>query len=340
MLIILFSRVLFNFKYSRKNYLMIHIYQQDKNFTYIGNIKDIHSFVKKEQPCWVDIENETNEKIAGLLASFDCHELAIHDVLKKNLPPKFEDFEGNIFMLYKGIESIREKLDIKHVQMGFFVKKNLLVSIHKEPSFGIEAAKNNGNISKWIKTPFFLLCKILDSSSLKYLDEILQLDHVLAEFEDKITVIGTDDDLTTLTAYKTRLRRLRRTANYHEKIIAEIIKFSDQKKLCAEDKHHLKELYVKCERIHSLTTMYYDMCGDLIDGYLSLTSHKLNKSMKILTVITAIFIPLGLLAGIYGMNFDNIPELHNPNGYFILIGVMFLIASTLLILFKKTKWLE
>ena len=86
--------------------------------------------------------------------------------------------------------------------------------------------------------------------------------------------------------------------------------------------------------------MYYDMCGDLIDGYLSLTSHKLNKSMKILTVITAIFIPLGLLAGIYGMNFDNIPELHNPNGYFILIGVMFLIASTLLILFKKTKWLE
>jgi|TARA_B110000503_G_scaffold119634_1_gene181563 magnesium transporter len=319
---------------------MIRVQQQDKNFTYISNIKDIDSLVNKEQPCWIDIENETNENIASLLVSFGCHELAVHDVLKKNLPPKFEDFEGSIFMLYKGIGSVKENLDIKHVQMGFFVKENLLISIHEEPSFGIEAAKNNKDLLKWIKTPLLLLCKILDSSALKYLDEILQLDHVLAEFEDKIAVIGTDDDLTTLTAYKTRLRRLRRIANYHEKIIIEIIKFYDQRKLCAEDKHHLKGLHVKFERIHSLTTMYYDMCGDLIDGYLSLTSHRLNKSMKILTVITAIFIPLGLLAGIYGMNFDNIPELHNPNGYFILIGVMSLIASTLLILFKKTKWLE
>lgn len=61
--------------------------------------------------------------------------------------------------------------------------------------------------------------------------------------------------------------------------------------------------------------------------------------MRILTVVTAVFVPLGFLAGLYGMNFDNIPELHNPNGYFILVGVMATIASGLVILFKRNKWL-
>ena len=85
--------------------------------------------------------------------------------------------------------------------------------------------------------------------------------------------------------------------------------------------------------------MYYDICGDLIEGYISITSHQLNKTMQILTVITAIFIPLGLLAGLYGMNFEYMPELSWRYSYFVLLGAMFLIASSLLILFKKIKWL-
>ena len=79
--------------------------------------------------------------------------------------------------------------------------------------------------------------------------------------------------------------------------------------------------------------------GDLIDGHILLTSHKLNETMKILTVVTSIFVPLGFLAGVYGMNFDNMPELHNPYAYFILIGVMALVALCLLSYFKKNKWL-
>jgi magnesium transporter len=72
--------------------------------------------------------------------------------------------------------------------------------------------------------------------------------------------------------------------------------------------------------------MYYEICGDLINGYLSITSHMLNNTMRVLTVITAIFVPLTFIAGIYGMNFDNIPELHTPNGYFYTLGAMLLIA--------------
>jgi magnesium transporter len=77
----------------------------------------------------------------------------------------------------------------------------------------------------------------------------------------------------------------------------------------------------------------------LIDGHISLTSHKLNETMRILTVVTAIFVPLGFLAGLYGMNFVNIPELHHPNGYFFLVGFMAFIAVALVIIFKRNRWL-
>jgi magnesium transporter len=93
------------------------------------------------------------------------------------------------------------------------------------------------------------------------------------------------------------------------------------------------------ERVNSLTTLYYELASDLIDSYISIASHRLNQVMKILTIITAVFIPLGFLAGIYGMNFENMPELHSRNGYFILLGVMASIVLLLLFVFRKIRWL-
>jgi magnesium transporter len=85
--------------------------------------------------------------------------------------------------------------------------------------------------------------------------------------------------------------------------------------------------------------MYYDICGDLINGYMSVTSHQLSATMRVLTVITAIFVPLAFLAGIYGMNFENIPELKLEYGYYGLLGVMYVISIGLIVLFKRKRWL-
>ena len=83
--------------------------------------------------------------------------------------------------------------------------------------------------------------------------------------------------------------------------------------------------------------------GDLgsvdADGYISLASHRLNNIMKVLTIITAIFVPLSFLAGIYGMNFEHMPELKSQGGYFVLLGVMLAIAATLLLAFRKRRWI-
>ena len=81
------------------------------------------------------------------------------------------------------------------------------------------------------------------------------------------------------------------------------------------------------------------MINDLIEGYISLNAHHLNQVMCILTVVTVVFLPLSFLVGVYGMNFENMPELKSRYGYFILVSVMFGIASGLALIFRKMKWL-
>jgi Mg2+ and Co2+ transporter CorA len=80
----------------------------------------------------------------------------------------------------------------------------------------------------------------------------------------------------------------------------------------------------------ALSSLYYDLVGDLIDGHISLTSHKLNKTIYLISVVTAIFVLLGILASLYGMNFDYIPEQHIPYGYFFLVNTMYLILASLM----------
>ena len=93
------------------------------------------------------------------------------------------------------------------------------------------------------------------------------------------------------------------------------------------------------ERFNSLATLYQDVINDLIEGYISLNGHSLNQIMKVLTVVTVTFVPLSLLVGIYGMNFENMPELKAEHGYYILIAVMGAIAGGLLYLFRRMRWL-
>ena len=103
--------------------------------------------------------------------------------------------------------------------------------------------------------------------------------------------------------------------------------------------HTVIDVHERIERLLSLSQMHYDICSDLINGYLSITSHQLNATMRVLTVITAIFIPLGFLAGLYGMNFENIPELKIINGYYYLLSFMGGIVASLIYVFKKKRWL-
>jgi magnesium transporter len=290
---------------------------------------------------WLDIVDERASDEEELLTDLGCHPLAIQDAQRDRHPPKFEDFDKFSFLIYRGVRTVGEALNIETVQIGFFVGTNLLITRRNGPSFGVERVWSDPAHIEELADPAILMSHILKYSAHVYLEAVLDFETRLSEIEDSMSVRPDDTLMQELIGYKSSLRKLRRIFNYHERILDTLLKEPGNYIDTSEEelRHAIQDIYDKFERLRSLSALYYDICGDLIEGYLSISAHKLNRTMQVLTVITAIFIPLGLMAGIYGMNFDNMPELHSANGYYILLGVMFSTAVVLLLLFRRKGWL-
>jgi magnesium transporter len=169
---------------------------------------------------------------------------------------------------------------------------------------------------------------------------------MLFDIENNLDLIEQDllqndpsnDQLGLLTMYKTRLRIMSRLFNYHEQIFKQLRHNSEitQGEYLARE---FNDTYEQLERTSSLARMYYDLSDDLINSSISIASHRLNGIMKVLTIITAIFVPLSFLAGLYGMNFEIMPELQMEYGYYALLGLMLMMAVSLLAVFRIKRWL-
>lgn len=277
---------------------------------------------------WIDLNGENPAKENQFLLSMNCHPLAVEDVQRFRHPPKTETFEDYTLILYRGITEFNIDLTIQQMTIALFAGERCLISCHPQKSMAIahywEAARHENLLA----SPGLLASLIMRFSVGRYLEAILSFEPSLNELEDTMQEKPNDDVMRELIAYQSRLRKLKRIFSYHEKLVTNLLKEIPPRMLDEDGdiEHALQDLFERCERLHGLCTMYYDICGDLINGYLSISSHQLNNTVKVLTVITAIFVPLTFIAGIYGMNFDNMPELHTPNGYFYTLGAMLLIA--------------
>lgn len=277
---------------------------------------------------WLDLQNETPENENRWLLDLNCHPLAIEDVQRFRHPPKTEDFDNFTLFLYRGITEFNTDLTIKQMSIALFAGENCLITCHPEPSTAINFYWLAIQEEQLLRSPGLLATRIMRYSVGRYLDALLAFEPHLNELEDAMQEKPNDDVMRELIAFQSRLRKLKRIFDYHEAMIDDLRTDIPQrlKEEYGDIEHALQDLYERCERLHSLCTMYYEICGDLINGYLSLSSHKLNSTMGLLTVITAIFVPLTFIVGIYGMNFDNMPELHYQYGYFYTLGGMGIIA--------------
>lgn len=291
---------------------------------------------------WIDIQSDQLQRndISALLEELNCHPLAVTDALRKRHPPKFELFKEQIFMLYRGINHINGTLDIDHQQIAFFVSERALITTHPRPAVSIQQLSQSAQLAQHLSSPLALALTIMHTSAGIYLEHILEFETELSEQEERLYGSTSEAALQALASYKARLIRLKRVFNYHKNLSAQL-KHADRASMpfdISAETHLINDVDDRLERLFSMAQLHYDICGDMIDSYISITSHQLNMTMRVLTVITAIFVPLSFLAGIYGMNFEHIPELHFRHGYFILLGIMSLIAVTLFATFKRKRW--
>jgi magnesium transporter len=315
--------------------------QADKTYIY-GGEELINTWREhKDSYLWLDIDSHDKEQECLLLQQMGCHSLAITDAQRDRHPPKIELFKDYIFMLYRGIYEPQDDLLFEHLQISMFVGVNILITTHSKDSMSIEHLFGKEGEKYLGKSPITLALRIFHFSCGIYLNKLFEFEEKLEALEDKFQLGGDDKMMQEITLYRSRLTKLKRTFSYHSNIGSElkILVTDDTPIINQAEMHTVIDVHERIERLLSLSQMHYDICSDLINGYLSVTSHQLNATMRVLTVITAIFIPLGFLAGLYGMNFEYIPELKVTNAYFYLLGFMAFLATSLIILFKKKRWL-
>lgn len=293
-----------------------------------------------DQLVWIDIESVANDNDEELLREFGIHPLAIQDALRPRHPPKIERFDDFLFILFRGLDADTDGLDFGVIQLSLFIGERFLISRHigKSISANWLFAQLKSEPRLMAEGTGALAIRLSNRLARRYVEILLGLEPRLDEIEDEMFQRPDDSLLSELTKYKSRLRNINRIAKYHEQIVARLQRTGDP--LFPEFlQHEIVDLYEQVERTQSLANLYYQIATDLTDGYLGMSSHQLNRVMQILTIITVIFVPLTFLAGIYGMNFENMPELATQSGYFAVIAVMFVIVVIQLYYFRKKRWI-
>jgi magnesium transporter len=290
---------------------------------------------------WIDFSGHDFEAENQLMIeTFKLHPLAVQDAQRDRHPPKLEVFDHQTFLLLKGFSADSDKFEFRTLQLALFVGERFFLTRHSPPSPSVnqlhqELCNDPSKFQRGLDSIAMRLCRILVG---RYLKVLLALEPRLDELEEIIVKQPHDKVLAELIGLKSELKKFRRAFLYHNQTFAEL-KSKPHPGFSEKLEHEIMDVYEQQERITSLANLYYELASDLIEGYISVASHRLNQIMKVLTIITAIFVPLSFLAGIYGMNFEYMPELHSRSGYFILLGFMLFIATVLLTLFRKKRWL-
>jgi len=289
---------------------------------------------------WLDIEGVGSDSDMDMLGQkFGLAEADVADAFRIRHPPAFEGEGERLFLLLKLLDADSHTLDFSTQQMAMFADRDFVITRHDSRSnylLMLREKIRNGGIE--FESPHQVVAGLARRMVDRYGKVLLDLEDRLDTVEDVLFVEFDEELMQELVGYNTALRKMRRILNYHMAVTQRLSTYAEVQQL-GEWAEEYEDVATQAERFNSLAELYQNVINDLIEGYISLNGHNLNQVMKVLTVVTVIFVPLTLLVGIYGMNFENMPELKSPYGYFTLLSVMAFLATGLAYIFRRKHWL-
>ncbi|MFX3634699.1 MAG: magnesium/cobalt transporter CorA [Candidatus Pristimantibacillus sp.] len=288
---------------------------------------------------WADFSEPTEEEIKLLDSFFHFHPLAIEDCLHLLQRPKMDHYEDTHFLVLHSIDP--QKLTVNEVNL--FIGQRFLVSFHYQPLNELDTAWTRiPNASKLGEDGYLLATyMVIDQLVDRYFPAVQELEEQLLDME-----IGGDirpshrqgamDDIFRI---RSRLLRLRKTIMPMRELLYRIInteRINGLRNYIA----FYHDIYDHLLKLSEMTDSCREMTTDLRDSFSSYNSNRMNSIMKTLTIFTTIFMPLTFIAGLYGMNFDNMPELNWHWGYFGVLGFMLLISVSMFLWFRRKGWVD
>ncbi|MCG2712248.1 MAG: magnesium/cobalt transporter CorA [Candidatus Omnitrophica bacterium] len=316
----------------------------DKNFQEkeTTNIEEIFPFKDTPTVSWINInglhELEIIEKIGN---NFDMHPLTLEDIVNTSQRPKYEDFDKYIFVVLKMLMFDEGKKAIISEQVSLIFGSNFVISFQEREGDVFDPIRERirnakGRIRRMGAD--YLAYSLLDAVVDNYFS-------ILEKLGDKIE--GLEEELVTNPMPQTlqAIHNLKRDTIFLRKAVwplrevASSLERGESKLIKKSTSIFLRDLYDHTIQAIDTIETFRDMVSGILDIYMSSVSNRMNEIMKVLTIFAAIFIPLTFMAGIYGMNFEFMPELKWKYGYFVLLGLMAVVGFGLLFHFRRKKWI-
>lgn len=306
----------------------------------IEDVEELRSLQETDRVTWVDVQGLGDESILRAIGdAFGLHPVALENAVNVPQRAKTELYEQHQLVIARAAET--EAGIVRTPQVCFVIGARYLLTFQERPFGFFEPVRERiraGIGAIRTEGPDYLAYAMIDAMIDRYYPVAQRLSDRLEELEDLVVENPHPEVLARIHGMRRQLVVLRRVGWPQREAISAMLRdqspfFSDRVKVFLRDTHdHIAQIV-------ELIDSSREMASDLAEAYLSNVSHRTNEIMKVLTLMASIFIPLTFVAGIYGMNFENMPELHSRNGYFTVLAVMAILGVGMTLFFRRKGWI-
>lgn len=297
-------------------------------------------FKTSDTVTWIDVSGIYKpELVKELGTTFDLHSLALEDILNTDQRSKYEDFKGNLFFVTKMLYKSQKDHSFIVEQVSFILGENYVLSFQETPEDIFEPVRSRIRDSRW-------RIRQLGADYLLYALIDIIVDNYFLILEDIGEAIESVEEAVYLKPDAKKhhmIHNLSREVVFLRKYILPMkqmlqdIRSSESSIINSETKAYFNDVYDHILQVIETIESFRGILDNLENRYLAIMSHKMNTTMQLLTVFSTIFLPLTFIVGVYGMNFDYMPELKWHWGYFAIWGVMILVSVTMFVFFKRKR---
>ena len=284
---------------------------------------------------WVDIGEPTKEEEQLLSSFFHFHPLAIEDCLQMLQRPKLDHYGDYEFFV---LHAFNEK-EMEAEELNLFVGKDFVVSFHFPPMQELQEARERirSNPRDWERGNILITYNIVDKVVDTYFPIVYHIEDYLNEVDERLSMDMDHLSMDQVFDLRSDLLRLRRTIIPMRDLLYRVM-YSERINLNQSERAYFDDIYDHLLKLTEMVEANRELTADIRDSYDSINASRMNRIMMILTTVSTVFIPLTFIVGVYGMNFINMPELEWKYGYFIVVGLMVVIATGMIAWFKYKGW--
>ena len=291
---------------------------------------------------WLNVDGlHVPEVMERVGAAFSVPALILEDIVNTGHRPKMDEFPELIFITLKMLSLNEDQTRIQAEQLSCVLTGRCVLTFQEQPGDVFEPVRERirrqaGRLRQ--RGPDYLLYALLDCVFENYLKVIEIMGERIEAFDDVVLDNPTPELLEEINMYRREMAYVRKAVRPAREIVLKLLK-TENELITDEVAPYLRDLEDMAEQVADAVEIYREMLNDHLNSYNMAVNNRLNDVMKFLTIFATIFIPLSFLAGLYGMNFDFMPELKFHYGYFVLLGGMAAVVVGMLIYFKKRNWI-